>query len=101
MYVADVVRANLAALEANLEPGEVINVGTGEAVSLNDLFAELRSLAGSDARAEHAPPRPGDVRHSRASIEKARRLLDYAPQTPLREGLAQTLAWYRTRAEPT
>jgi len=97
-YVQNVVEANLAALDRELEPGVVINVGAGERVSVSDLWAALCQLAGRSIAPRHAPSRAGDVRHSLASIERARALLGYQPRIGWRAGLEPTLAWYRSRA---
>jgi nucleoside-diphosphate-sugar epimerase len=97
-FVQNVVEANLAALDRELEPGVVINVGAGERVSVADLYDALAELTGSRIAPVLAPPRGGDVRHSLASIEKARALLGYQPRIGWRAGLAPTLAWYRARA---
>jgi UDP-glucose 4-epimerase len=97
-YVQNVVAANLAALDRDLEPGAVINVGAGERVSVAELYAAMGELVGSRVAPILAPPRPGDVRHSLASIERARALLEYEPRVGWRAGLQPTLAWYRARA---
>lgn len=96
-YVDNVVAANLAAMERNLAPGAVINIGAGARVSIRELFDEMGRLLGSPLRPEHAPARAGDVMHSLASIERARDWLGYEPKIGWREGLARTLAWYRER----
>ena len=96
-YIDDVVSANLAALEADLEPGEVINVGGGERVSLLELLRTMAQILDVRCTPQFASPRAGDVRDSMASIEKAGRLLGWRPRTDLRVGLERTLAWYRTR----
>ncbi|MEE8146651.1 MAG: NAD-dependent epimerase/dehydratase family protein, partial [Longimicrobiales bacterium] len=95
-YVEDVVRANLAALDADLdEPGAVINVGSGECTTLNALHRTMAELLNADAEPDYAPPRPGDVRHSLASTERAERLLGHRPSVDWRTGLEHTLDWYR------
>ncbi|MBL8861027.1 MAG: SDR family oxidoreductase [Planctomycetes bacterium] len=96
-YVDNVVAANLAAMQRDLEPGVVINVGGGERVSILELYRTLAELAGSRLEPQFAPARAGDVRDSLASIEQARALLGYVPRVGWREGLARTLAWYRER----
>jgi nucleoside-diphosphate-sugar epimerase len=96
-FIDNVVAANLAALERELEPGVVINVGSGERISLNQLFATMAQLCGSAVEPTYGPTREGDVRHSLASIDRARALLGYAPRVSWREGLERTLAWYRER----
>ena len=100
--VDDVVQANLLALDSSAAAsGEVFNVGCGESITINELFHETARLVGSDTQPEYVPAREGDVRHSLASIEKARELLGYAPRVPWREGLARTVDWYRTAARPS
>lgn len=100
--VENVVQANLLACEADAAQvgGQVINIGCGESTSLLSLLQLLAELTGNTAVATpmFAPAREGEVRHSRADISKARRLLGYSPQVDLRTGLAQTLAWYRSQA---
>jgi nucleoside-diphosphate-sugar epimerase len=94
-FVANVVQANFLALEKSLEPGTVINVGAGERLSINALYHAMEEIAGVDLPPEHGPDREGDVRDSLASLERARRLLGYAPAATWKDGLARTLDWYR------
>ena len=96
-YVANVVRGVLLAAEAPKAPGEVINVATGSRISLNQLFATVKTLTGSTLVATHGPARAGDVRDSQADIGKAARLLGYEPVVPFDEGLKRTLAWFTQR----
>lgn len=97
-YIDNVVAANLAAMDrAELEPGVVINVGAGERVSLNQLYDAMAEDLGSDLRPSYGPDRVGDVRHSLASLDRARALLGYEPSVDWRTGLARTAAWYRER----
>lgn len=102
-FVDNVVHANLLACEADAAQvgGQVINIGCGEATSLLQLLSTLAELTGNAAVAtpKFAPAREGEVRHSRADISKAARLLGYVPQVDLRAGLAQTLAWYRSLSD--
>jgi nucleoside-diphosphate-sugar epimerase len=98
-YVDNVVEANLAAMEADVPPGTVVNVGGGERITINELYRAMAEGLGSSLEAVHGPGRPGDVRHSLASVERARELLGWSPRVGWREGLERTLAWYRARAE--
>ncbi len=98
-YVDNVVEANLAAMEADVPPGTVVNVGGGERITINELYRAMAEGLGSSLEAVHGPGRPGDVRHSLASVERARELLGWSPRVGWREGLERTLAWYRSRAE--
>lgn len=98
-YIGNVVRANLAALEAEVEPGAVINVGTGQSITINELYRAMADELGLPAEPVHEPPRTGDVLHSVASTERARAWLGYEPSIGWRDGLAETVAWYRERRE--
>ena len=98
-YVANVVDGVLRACEANGASGEVINVATGGRISLNALFSAMRKLVGANVTPNYAEERAGDVRDSQADIAKATRLLGYEPIVSFEEGLARTVAWYRTSTE--
>jgi UDP-N-acetylglucosamine 4-epimerase len=103
-YVANVVQANiLAATTANVEAvNTVYNIALGDETALSGLFQMLREglLAAhphlQELKPAHRPIQPGDVRHSRADIGKARRLLGYAPTHRIKHGLDESLSWYVT-----
>jgi len=97
VYVANVVHANLLATRAPAArvAGQVFNVGCGQSVSVNDLWEQIRQLAGVPVLPRYAEGRPGEVRNSLASINKARELVGYQPVVDFREGLRQTVAYYR------
>jgi UDP-glucose 4-epimerase len=96
-YVANVVEANLLAMDAGpAVAGEVFNVACGERVTLNRLVGELRELLESDVEPVYAAPRAGDIRHSLADLSHARARLGYEPSVLLREGLERTIAHFRT-----
>ncbi|MBI2058250.1 MAG: NAD-dependent epimerase/dehydratase family protein [Nitrospirae bacterium] len=92
VHVADVARANLLAA---VTPGTqgVFNIGSGIPTTVNDLVHLIRSLSGSGCEVEYHPARPGEVLHSVSDISAARSVLGYRPHLPLREGLADYLAW--------
>jgi UDP-glucose 4-epimerase len=91
-YVANVVRANLLALDApGSLGGEALNVGTGRRISLLDLVAAINRVLGTDLTPEFRPTRAGDVRDSQASLDRARAVLGYEPSVDFEEGLRRTL----------
>jgi nucleoside-diphosphate-sugar epimerase len=90
-YVADCVAATVAAVQAT--PGEIYNVGGGEAASVWDVLRELERLAGRAARVRQEPERAGDQRHTLADTTKLRRHLGWQPRTSLAEGLARQWQW--------
>lgn len=95
-FVANNVEANLLAAECP-EPlrGRVMNVACGQQYSLLDLLKHLREILGSSVEPQFGPSRPGDVRHSCAEISLASRVLKYKPVVGFRDGLEQTVAYYR------
>ena len=96
-FVENCVEANIrAALTANPEAvNQVYNIAVGDRTSLNDLFQILKEEAGSQVVPEYGPDRAGDIRDSLADISKARRLLGYNPRVTIRDGLKQTLDWFK------
>jgi UDP-glucose 4-epimerase len=91
VYVGDVARATLLALEQ--EGDGVFNVGTGRETSVLELYAACSAVAGSDAGAEHAAPRAGELQRSFLDPERAAGGLGFRAETSLTEGLAATWAW--------
>ncbi|MFN2471983.1 MAG: NAD-dependent epimerase/dehydratase family protein [Gaiellaceae bacterium] len=89
VYVKDVVAGMLAAVGH----AGVFNIGTGVETSVNELFAACRRLARSDAAAEYAPARPGDLLRSVLDSSLAERELGWRPQRDLEEGLRETWEW--------
>ncbi len=87
-YVSNVVAANLAACTAPQAPGQAINVASGASHDLIELLEVLGRLTGRDARPNFGPSRAGDVRHSLADLDKARRVLGYQLGVGFEEGLA-------------
>jgi nucleoside-diphosphate-sugar epimerase len=100
-YVANVVDGALRACLAPSASGEVINVATGGRVSLNQLFAAVRTHVGGGLEPLYAEPRAGDVRDSQADIGKAQRLLGYEPIVDFAAGLEKTVSWYRANSHAT
>jgi len=94
-YVDNVVEANMLAATAEEVSGEVFNIGCGSSYSLNQLVASLSEILGTAIVPEHRPQRPGDVRHSLASIERARIRLCYEPSVTFADGLRRAVEWFR------
>lgn len=92
-YVSDCVEATMAAVRAL--PGEVYNVGGGEAVNVWDVLGKLEVLVGRRAAVRHEPARPGDQRYTLADTTKIHRHLGWQPRIGLDEGLARQVAWQR------
>jgi dTDP-L-rhamnose 4-epimerase len=96
--IHDVVQANLLAMERPEADGMALNVGSGEPVSIREVARVLTRALGSSIPAELTGKyRAGDVRHCFADISAARRVLGYAPQVPLSEGIRELAAWLRSQ----
>jgi UDP-glucose 4-epimerase len=90
-YVDNVVDACVLAAHAEGVGGEVFNVGCGERTSLLQIIARLEALLGRRLERRHTPSRAGDVAHTLADIDKAKRLLGYIPQVSFDEGFRRTV----------
>jgi len=99
-FVDDVVAATVAAGEADLAPGEVINVAGGSQATLDRLIELVSDHLGPLAIDERSPE-PGDVRATGGSIERAATLLNWRPATSLEVGVARQVEWHRSRRDET
>ncbi|HVB78588.1 MAG TPA: NAD-dependent epimerase/dehydratase family protein [Candidatus Binataceae bacterium] len=96
VFVADVARANVAALATTVSGA--FNIGTGVETSVSQLYESLAHAAGTSRAAEFGPARAGEQRRSVILAERAARELGWRPQVELPEGLGQTLRFFRDRA---
>jgi UDP-glucose 4-epimerase len=92
VYIDNIVQANLLAITAPIEPWSPINIASGVATSLREVYSRLCELMELDLPPEYAPPRDSDVPHSVADITLARERLGYRVEVDLAEGLARTVA---------
>ncbi len=95
-YVADCVDATVRAAERGT-PGEVYNIGGGEARSANWVVETIQRLAERDVEIVHGPARPGEQREALADTTRARRDLGWEPRTDLEVGLAAQIEWQRVQ----
>lgn len=86
-YVLNVAKANLLAVKIPGIAGEVFNIACGKRITVNALFETIGEFLNSDVRPIYNEPRQGDIRHSQASIEKAIKILHYAPEISFTEGI--------------
>jgi len=94
-YVENAVQANILACEAPSASGRTFNVGTGHAVSLNQVLQMLQKTSGKTLETKYEPAREGDIRDSLADIRLAKEFLAYEPTVLFEEGLKRTYAWYQ------
>ncbi|NOZ28198.1 MAG: SDR family oxidoreductase [Chloroflexi bacterium] len=94
VYVGDIARANVIALEQ----GEgIYNIGSGVPTDVNTIFAELKEIIGYPGEARYGPPKLGEVFRIYLDASKAREELGWEPTVPLREGLTRTVEFFRHR----
>lgn len=93
VYVGDCVRANLIALDAG--SGQIYNLGWGIGTSINEIFAQMKEITGYKLEAVYGPPKLGETFKIYLDASKARRDLAWEPRVTLREGLEQTVAYFR------
>jgi UDP-N-acetylglucosamine 4-epimerase len=102
-YIENAVQMNLlaAAAEGPEITNQIYNTGVNARTSLNELFEMLRSRLEEEfkhvahSKLMYRDYRPGDLPHSHADINKAKRLLRYEPTHTLEQGLDETVSWYR------
>ena len=93
-YVENNVWANIEACTAPGVAGEVMNIATNVRFTLLELVDKLNEIMGTDVKAVHQEEAKGDVKHSLASIEKAKRLLNYEVKVSFEEGLRKTVEFF-------
>jgi nucleoside-diphosphate-sugar epimerase len=100
-FVEDVVRAFLAAADADVQPGLVCNVAGGEPVRLSSVIDRVGELAGRPVPLDRRDAQPGDVARTGGSIDRAGARLGWKPTVSLDEGLRAQVAWHRERTTTT
>jgi len=91
VHVKDVTKAIINALDSDNASG-IYNIGSGVAITINDLAHLILKLAGkTNVEPVHEPPRPGDIKHSQANINRAKKELGYSPSVSLEEGIREIL----------
>ena len=80
-------------------PSAVINIGTGDGVTVRELIASFEKVFGAAVPTIEAPPRPGDVVGAYANVDRAASLLDWRAELSIDEAIASALAWAEKRQE--
>ncbi len=93
VYVADVVKANILALEKTDKTG-IYNVGTSVEISVNDLFKEINKNFDNKYKEVHGPAKIGEQKTSCLSYEKIEKELGFKPETAFSEGIKKTYEWF-------
>lgn len=96
-FVENVVQANIKALFTDIQHHDVVNVACGDMTSLNGLWKMISAGLDVNIAAKHGPTRTGDIKHSLASIEKAKKLFGYEPLIEMKDGLIKTIDWAKKK----
>ena len=96
-YIDNVVHGNLLAVSAPDAAGQMMNLATGGRITLLDLVDKINAILGTSIAPRFTEARPGDIKHSRANVDKARDLLDFGPIVDFDTGLARTVDWFLKR----
>lgn len=99
-YIDNAVQANILAATNDDIRGDHFNVACGGQFTLNDLLDQLRRIIGVDTPAIYAEERPGDIKHSFASIDKLE-AFGYNPTVDFKEGLKKTVEWFKRQSAAT
>jgi UDP-N-acetylglucosamine 4-epimerase len=95
-FVENAVQANIRSLLLpRLDRHEVLNVAVGASTTLNELWLYICAIVGIRLSPLYREERKGDVKHSLADISKAVKLIGYHPLTGIKEGLENTVDWYK------
>ncbi|MBL7154362.1 MAG: SDR family oxidoreductase [Phycisphaerae bacterium] len=94
-YIENVVDANLLAARAEHTAGEVVNIASGQAVTVNATIDMINASVGKDIKPLYTDSRAGDVKHSLADISLAEELIGFKPKVSFQAGLAKAIDWYR------
>jgi len=93
VYIADVVKANVAALDKG--DNDVFNIGTGVETDVNEIYQELNRATGANMPEQHGPGMPGEQRRSVLNIEKAGKVLGWQPDFNFAGGIDATVEFFR------
>ncbi|QEH37398.1 UDP-glucose 4-epimerase [Aquisphaera giovannonii] len=96
-YVADIVDGIVRAVE-RCTGHHLYNLGNSSPTELRELIALIAEALGKEARIDRLPEQPGDVRQTYADVTRGATELGYSPKTTFRQGLAEYVAWYRSRS---
>lgn len=93
-YIDDITNGVIKTLENNFD-FEIINLGNNQPVNLRDFIATLEKIIGKKAKIKKLITQPGDVEKTWASIDKAKKLLEWFPSVNLETGLSKYVNWYK------
>lgn len=101
IYVGDLVRALTIAAQRDILPSGVYNIGSGKPVRVIEVMREAARALGKSFEPEFAPPRPGDILHSRGDVSRIAREIGFEPDISFARGMAATARWFQEHRKAT
>ncbi|KPJ62492.1 UDP-glucose 4-epimerase [candidate division WOR-1 bacterium DG_54_3] len=95
-YISDAVEANLLAMGSNVV-GEIFNIGGGSNIALSEVIKYIEEITGKTAIIKYETKQKGDVIHTSADINKAKKHLNFVPKVGLKEGLTSEIEWMKKK----
>ena len=96
VYVENVANANVLALTSkNKVGGEVMNICSGKGTKVNEILKQINGGLKTDIKAKFEPRRPGDVKDTKGSLEKAKKLIGFDAGISFEQGLKKTIEWFK------
>jgi UDP-glucose 4-epimerase len=94
-YIDDVVEANKRLLNNSNTDGKVLNIGSGNRISVNDLIQNLQSITDSNSEVNYTDKQKGDAENTLADVSLSRELIGYEPSIDIRMGLEKFVDWFK------
>ena len=94
IFVKDLAKLNMMILDKPIP--EVVNVGTGKEISLNELLEVIKEVTGKNWELEYKPLRSGEVERISLDVSKITELTDWKAETPLKIGIQEVWKWIQT-----
>jgi UDP-glucose 4-epimerase len=98
-YIDDILAANRELLTSDAADGKVLNVGSTDTITVEELATTVRDVIDPSLDIEYAEAAVGDARHTHADVSRARELLGYDPTTTIRDGVDRFVDWYHENRE--
>lgn len=98
-YIDDIVKVNVKLLENHNVDGKVMNIGSGNRISINDLSKNLNLAIGTPSEMKYIDAQKGDAEHTLANVGLAKQLINYKPTVDIIEGLNKFVDWYKESDE--
>lgn len=97
-YIDDIVAINMKLLDTNRADGVVMNIGSGNRISVNDLAKNLKEIVGSSSGISYADVQKGDAEHTLADVGLVKELIGYESSVKIEDGLKRFVKWYKQQA---